>query len=121
MQSCVRARIVSRRTLAAVDEGSPAPIPHLPRFHVTSVGRLFVFFYVEATGPVGNAVSENRLQEINRDGSAGPAIRVPLVVPPNMYMTASVRAGSTRSSYLDLLGVAPGKPNTLRYARVRIE
>jgi hypothetical protein len=113
--------IVSRHTLAAVDEGNPAPIPHLPRFHVTPAGRLFVFFYVEGTNQAGKAISENRLMEINRDGSVGSINRVALATPLNMYMTASGRTGSTPSRYLDLLGTPIGNPNTLRYARVRIE
>jgi len=113
--------IVARHTLAAVDEGNPAPIAHLPRFHITPDRRLFVFFYVGGADQAGNTVSENRMLEINRDGPIGPVIKVPLVTPLNMYMTASPRAGSRPSRYLDLLGTAPGKPNIIRYARVKFK
>jgi hypothetical protein len=113
--------IVARHTLVAVDEGDLAPIPHLPRFHATPDGRLFVFFHVGGTDHAGKAISENRLLEINREGPVGTAIRVSITQPLSMYMTASGRAGSAPSRHLDLLGTAPDKPNTLRYVRVRLE
>lgn len=114
-------RIVARHTLVAVDEGEPEPIPHLPRFHVTPAGRLLLFYFVDGANLAGKRVAENRLMEIGKDGSIGPISRVPLVTPLTMYMTASVRAGSAPSRYLDLLGIAPGKPHIIRYARIRVE
>lgn len=114
-------KVESLRTLLGRDESKAGPIPHLPRFQVTPEGRLFVFFYVNGTDDAGKPLSENRLLEIYQDGSISPIARVPLAQPLNNYMTATVRAGSAPSNTLDLLGTAPGQPNTIRYARVRID
>ncbi len=114
-------KLESRITLLAVDEGDSNPTPRLPRFHITPEGRLFVFFYVNGIDPAGNRISENRIMEINQHGTVGPAIKVPLAKPLNMYMTATSRAGTTPSKFLDLLGVAPAEPNEIRYVRVKVE
>lgn len=115
-------KVVSQKTLVAVDESETAPIPHLPRFHVTPSGRLFVFFYVNGTNQSGEKISENRIIEIEQEGGGvGPVIRVPLNKPLSMYMTATSRAGTAPSKFIDLLGTESGDPSTIRYVRVRIE
>jgi hypothetical protein len=113
-------KVVARKTLLATDEGRPGPIPHLPRFQVTPENRLFVFFYVNGTDENGKPLAENRLLEIDANGSIGPMVKVPLQRPLNHYMTATVRAGSSPSRTLDLLGSSPDTPGTIRYARLRL-
>lgn len=114
-------KVVEKHTLVGIDEGETTPLHYLPRFHATPSGRLFVFFYVSGVDRAGKRISENRLMEINGDGSAGPVYRVPLGFPLSFYMTASVRAGSLPSEFLDLIGVEPARPNVIRYARIRVE
>ena len=49
-------------------------------------------------------------------------IDVPFSLPlPGTFLTTSVRGGSSLSSIIDLVGMSPSRPNTLGYARVRIE
>lgn len=116
-------KVILRRTLLAVDEGKPSPIPHLPRFQVTPENRLFVFFYVDGRDESGKAISENRILEILQDGTATVPVRVPLKYPLNSssnYFTATVRGGSQPSRILDLLGTRVSTPATISYARVRL-
>lgn len=113
--------IISRTAIAKVEEGTPGELPSAPRFHVTDDGRLLVIFYVSGTNRDGKAVSENRMVEFNADGSVSPSVVVPLDPPFTSYFTATVRAGTSPSHTLDLLGTRSGKSNTISYARIRIE
>ncbi len=113
--------ILLRRTLALAEEGVSEEIPSAPRFQITPAGRLYVIYYVGGRDPAGRAVSENRLLEVRRDGSPGPAVRVPLEHPLHNFFTATPRAGSPLSTTLDLLGAPADAPLTIRYARVVIE
>jgi hypothetical protein len=114
-------RVVSRRTLLAVNEGKPGLIASLPRLHETPEGRLLLFCYVQGTDEGGKSVGENRLMELGRDGVPGPWVRVGLEHPLTSYFAATPRAGSAPSKYLDLLGTRGGAANTISYARIRIE
>jgi hypothetical protein len=40
--------------------------------------------------------------------------------PFNAYFTATVRAGSPPSRWIELLGHRAGRPTTISYARVRL-
>lgn len=113
-------RVLSRRTLLAAEEGGAREVPGLARFHVTPDGRLLVFHYVSGTSADGRPVSENRLVELRADGTAGEALRVPLKHPFTSFFTATPRAGSAPSSFLDLLGHRTGGSQTISYAQVRI-
>lgn len=114
-------QVLLRRTLALAEEGVSAEIPSAPRFQITPAGRLYVIYYVGGRDPAGRAVSENRLLEVQPDGSPGPAARVPLEHPLNNFFTATPRAGSPLSTTLDLLGTPADAPLTIRYARVVLE
>lgn len=113
--------ILLRRTLAIAEEGVSEEIPSAPRFQITPAGRLYVIYYVSGRDPAGRAVSENRLLEVQRDGTPTAAVRVPLQHPLNNFFTATPRAGSPPSATLDLLGTPADAPLTIRYARVVIE
>ncbi len=114
-------RVESRQTLFRADDGKTGFIAQLPRFHLTPEGRLLVFFYVDGGNESNKSVSENRLLEIRKDGTVGSIVRVPLTRPLKVYMTATPRAGSATSRYIDLIGTEPGKQDTVRYARVRLD
>jgi hypothetical protein len=60
------------------------------------------------------------LIELRSDGTAGTAQRVPLKQPFTSFFTATPRAGSSPSPFLDLLGHRTGGGQTISYAKVRI-
>lgn len=109
-----------KRTFAAVDEGQRGVIVSLPRFHATPEGRLFVFCYVSGTGPDGKGISENWLYEVSNAGDFSAPVKVPLKHSLSSYFTATVRAGSEPSRWLDLLGTRVGASGTISYARIRL-
>jgi hypothetical protein len=114
-------KVVSRRTLASAVEGVSAEIPGTGRFHVTPEGRLLVFYYVSGRDAAGKRVSENRLMELYPDGTSSPPVRVPLKHPMRSCFTATVRAGSSPSNTLELLGERADASNTISYARIVLE
>ena len=117
-------KVRSRRTLIETGEGISGELPNCPRFQVTPDGRLFVCYYVDGTDASGKPVSENRLIQIHGD-TASPPVKIPLMHPisgslPMMYFTATVRAGSPPSIFLDLLGQRADASQTISYARIRL-
>ncbi|MFO1412758.1 MAG: hypothetical protein U1F10_02390 [Burkholderiales bacterium] len=113
-------KVLRLRTLASADEDRPGPIPHLPRFHVSKSGRVFVVYYANGVAEDGSTISENRILEVREDGSSGPSVRLDLMHPLSTFMTATPRAGTPASDTLDLMGTAPDSPNTMRYAQIRL-
>ncbi len=113
-------RIVRRRMLLVAEEGRSNERPGRGRFHVTTDGRLFVFFYVSGSDAQGRAIAENRLVEILPDGAVGPSAKVPFDRPFTDFMTATGRAGSTPSDVLDILGTRQGAGTTLSFARISL-
>jgi hypothetical protein len=113
-------KVVLRNAIVEGGEGLSAEIGQWGRFQVAPGGRLFVAGYVNGRDAKGKALDENRLWEIHRDGSAGPAVRIPLKYPLMRYFTATVRGGSAPSTTLDMLGTTAAASNVLRYARVRL-
>jgi hypothetical protein len=113
-----KGKVVSRSTLAKGGEGADSVSPGYGRFHASPDGRLRVLAYFSGTGPDGRSVSENRLLELDRKGVLSRSWRVPLDRPFSSFMTATERAGSPRSSVIDVLGPAVGQPG-ISYARIR--
>ncbi|HNQ89861.1 MAG TPA: hypothetical protein PKM73_14675 [Verrucomicrobiota bacterium] len=112
-------KVARRVTLASTDDS--AEIPHLARFHLTPTGRRFVVCFVSGTDRQGRRVRENRLIELGPDGSPIQTVRIPLKHPFTSFFTATPRAGSMPSPFLDLLGTPVDTPNTIGYARIRLE
>lgn len=114
LEYCIidQGKVVQRTTIAKGGEGASPEIPAYARFHCAPGGRLYVF--ASFTGPL-----ENRLIEMNPDGSVGSSAKVPLKHPFSSFMTATERGGSAPSAKLDILGEAPGVPG-ISYARVRV-
>jgi len=112
--------VLSRRILLAAEEGKSNERPGRGCFHITPDKRLFVFFYVSGTDATGRAVSENRLLEIRPDGSVGKVVSVPLQRPFTSFFTATVRAGSSPSNALELLGTRHRSAGVISFARIKL-
>ena len=115
-----RGQVVHQQTLVLAEEGGANEIVGAARFHVAPSNRLFVIFHVSGTDPQGQSVSENRLLELNSNGTVGASVRVPLQSPLAAFFTATVRGGSPPSQVLDLLGLRAGLGNAICYARIRL-
>ena len=113
-------KVVSRRALLDTAEDKSREIASAARFQVTPDNRLFVFYYVHGEDAAGGRVSENRLMELQPNGTASKAVPVPLKVPFTSFFTATTRAGSPPSNTLELLGERAGKAQTISYARIRL-
>jgi hypothetical protein len=114
-------RIALKRTLVEAREGGSAEIPASPRFHITPTNRLFVICYISGTSPAGTAVSENRIFKLHANDEPGRVSVIPFRQPFTTFFTATPRAGSMPTAYLDLLGHQANQLNTISYARVRLD
>jgi hypothetical protein len=114
-----KGRVVSRATLAKGGEGADPVSPGYGRFHADARGRLYVFAYFHGTDSSGQAVAENRLLRLAPDGSVAASWVVRLKRPFSSFMTATERAGSPRSSVLDVIGPVSGE-SAIGYAQIRI-
>jgi hypothetical protein len=103
-----------RHTLLESTEEKPAPVVTAARFHPLRDGRLLVFSHV--SGPGGG----NRITELKQDGTWGATASVPLARAFTSFFTATPRAGTLSSDYLDLLGTVAGSDHTIHYARIRV-
>jgi hypothetical protein len=112
--------VLQRRTLFEARENETREIPSAARFHATPDHRLFVICDVQGERADGSAVSENRIFELHPDGSPAPAQVLPFKQPFTSFFTATPRAGSTPTEYLDLLGTPAHRPNSINYARIRL-
>lgn len=108
--------MVRRITLLKSTEGEPGLVASAARFHVVPDGRLLVFLHGQGGGESGHY-----LMELRASGEVGRRIPVPMKHPLTSYFTATRRAGTAPSWVLDLLGMSPGQPDTLRYARIRLQ
>lgn len=113
-----RGSVTLRRTLVEAREGENGVIPGAARFHITPDRRLWVVHHVSG-GAKG--ASENRVLEIKAGGVPGPAQTLPLRKPFVSFFTATPRAGSAPSRFLDLLGQRAGEPQVIAYARLRFQ
>jgi hypothetical protein len=111
-------KTVRRTTLVeGGKDGIGGKRPGMARFHVLPDGRLFVFYFVSGTDDQGRPLAENRLVEVDLDGTVGKPATVPLQRPLASFFTATVRAGNQPSPLLDVMGTVD---HTVRYARIRI-
>jgi hypothetical protein len=63
-----------------------------------------------------------RLAAMFPDGSLSDWVDVPFEDPiAGTFLTSTVRGGSRPASTIDVVGMAAGAPQTLRYARVRLD
>jgi hypothetical protein len=113
-------KVILRRTLARSSEGGSQITPGRGRFHLTPDGRLYVFYYVNGRDPGGQIISEDRLIELHDGQVLGVPQRVPLKEPFVEFLTATPRAGTSPSYYIDLLGQRTGNPLAISYARIKL-
>jgi hypothetical protein len=113
-------KVTRRRTLMESTEDKPGIVGSAGRFHPTPDHRLFVVCYASGTDAGGRSVAENRIVEILPDGSAGAPLGLPLAKPFRHFFMTTVRAGSSPSWTLEMLGLRAGVPNTMSYARVSL-
>ena len=91
-------------------------IPGRGRFQITEDKRLFVFYYVQG-GP--SDVKENRIIEIGiKDHQFSNPIKVNLERPLSQFYSATVRGGSSPSSFMDILG--KDDAHEMRYVQIKI-
>ena len=113
-------KVVHRRTIMETQGGTSGLSGSVSRFHVTPDHRLFVVYPIVDTGRDGRRMMENRIVEILPDGSTGIPVRIPLEKPFIGFFTTTVRAGSSPSWTLEMLGQRERVPNTISYARVNL-
>lgn len=113
-------RWVRRATLVESTEQAPGPVASAARFHEAPGRRLFVAYYWSGKAPNGVALSENRVHEIGAHAAFSPPVTIPFAQPFTSYFTATPRAGSKPSRFLDMLGHRAGESSTISYARVRL-
>lgn len=113
-------QVIQHQAIEESTEDKPGIVGSEARFQVTPENRLFVVYYASGVDAAGKPVSENRVVEIRRDGSLGPAVLLPLRLPFSTFFTATVRAGSPPSRTLEMLGERAGKPLTISYAAIRL-
>jgi hypothetical protein len=117
-------KILKRNDVMIRYENEVKPVASTGRFHTTPDGRLWVVCYIQGreknaeTGEVNN-ISENRIVEIQNGEPTGKFQTIPLTVPFSSFFTASVRAGNTPSTILDLHGTCLNS-NQLRHAAVKL-
>jgi len=111
-------KVEVRRTLALAEEGGSNAIPAEARFHVAPGNRLFVVYFIKGNNAAGQLVAENYLLELTLGGVPGTPVKLPLKQPFSSFFTATVRAGSTPSPILDLLGTLNGVNDVIHYAKV---
>ena len=110
-------KIVFRKTLISSPEKDPPETVGMARFHSTPDGRLFIVYHAVGTDAQGKGFNENRIMEMQPDGTK--PITIPLKTRLTNFMTATERGGSPPSETLDLYGNADD-PLEIRYARVRL-
>ena len=113
-------KLVSQRVLLQSEEGQSDEAPGQARFQITPEGRVFVFCYVSGKDATDRLLSENRLLEISSEGEPSQWVKVPLQYPLSSYFTATVRAGSPPSRFIELLGQRAGRGSVISYAKIRL-
>lgn len=113
-------RVTLNKAVLESGESTPGPRPDWGRFHVAPDGSLMIVLSVWQNAG-GQSMAENQILTVDADGGFGAPVRLNLQHPfARMFFTATPRAGTRPSKFLDLYGVANGRPNVMRYARVEI-
>jgi len=94
--------------------------PGTSRFHITPDERLFVIYYVKGRLSSNSEFSENQIIEIYKDGRLGTSKKIPFKLAFTNFQTATPRAGSLPSYWVDILGYQEGNSGEITYGRIRI-
>jgi hypothetical protein len=116
-------KVLTRRTLARVEEGKDGLRPDTGRFHLLAGGRLVLVASFGRNLPSSNLPAcVYRVTALNREDAALTWTEIPLADPlPGIFVTNTVRGGSAPGPILDLVGSSGHRSNTLAWARVRLE
>lgn len=112
----------ARTTLLEVsgdDDGRPEI--EYARFHITPGQRVMVVYSLARGDDDARSVRMHLAELDTGAGRLGPTVALPLehgLTGP--FFTATPRAGSEPSPWLDLAGLSPEAPRTVRYVRVRV-
>lgn len=109
-------KILLHRVVEQSTEEHPGVVAAGARFHRSANHRLFLIYH--ATGSDRN---QDEVREIHRDGKISESVPVRLQFPFHQFYTATPRAGSAPSPWLDMVGIKASDPHTVRYARVRFD
>ncbi|MFA6111396.1 MAG: hypothetical protein WDA75_21780, partial [Candidatus Latescibacterota bacterium] len=122
--AAVRAgKVLTRRTLARVEEGEDGLRPDTGRFHLLADGRVVLVASFGRNLPNSSLpATVGRVAALTEGSAALTWTEVPLADPlPGIFVTNTARGGSAPGPILDLVGSSGRRPNTLAWARVRLE
>ena len=114
-----KGEVVLRRTLINAEEGSKIK-PGAARFQVLPDNSLVVIYFMSGTDNEGNPFAENRIMTLSPEGVTGESVKLPLKQPLSSFFTATVRAGSKKSTTIDMLGTPAGARTTISYACIEL-
>jgi hypothetical protein len=112
--------VISRQTLHLMEEGGKNGIPVEARFQILPDQRIFVVYAIRENVTAGQTSVKNYVMEIGPGSKTTEPVIIPLRYPFSSFFTATVRAGSKPSSFLDIFGTT-SKKNTISYARVFLD
>jgi hypothetical protein len=104
-------RIILKKTLMEGKPGDPGTPLHRARFHADHEGDLYIVYYLDG---------KNLIQQMTTGGNLGDPVPIALEHPMQTFFTATPRAGSPESQWIDMLGISSDKPDTMRYVRIRL-
>ena len=117
LEHCVvrKGAVASRRTLLTAEEEPGSELPAYARLHAISKGRVAALASTRT-----DTHYRMRLIDVWPDfkGPGGTALE--LEHPMANFMTATERGGSPASERIDVMGIAPGQRNTIRYALIQL-
>ncbi len=113
-------KVIARNILHLNEEGGTNGIPSEARFQILPDHRIFVVYAVRENVTAGQTTVKNYAREIDTGSKNRKPVLIPLRYPFSGFFTATVRAGSEPSSFLDILGTT-GEKNTIRYAKVNLD
>lgn len=116
-----KGKVVLRRRLLVNEENSATLMVTAARFYESVDHRLFVVCHAMTGKGQSPKIDENQLFEIKAGAVASVPVRLPLEKPFISFFTATPRAGSPLSPYLEMFGQQRGDPNAIHYARLRLD
>lgn len=114
-------KIILRKELIVSREGENDEVPVTARFHVTPKNNLYVICTVGKNEKQKRSSLENRLLLLSPKGKIKEQLSLNLKRPFINFFTATNRAGSAPSNYIDLYGNVAYSRNVINYARIRLD
>jgi hypothetical protein len=117
LEHCIvrNGRVASRRTLLSAEEESGNELPAYARLHARSPGRLTALISTRA-----DKLYRMRMVDVWPQFRAAGPTALATEHPMANFMTATERGGSRPSDRIDVMGIAAGERNTIRYALIQL-